>query len=90
MIWRPPCTSGTSILVAAGTLALGGSAYRHALLGAQMNCAVNAESAWMLFQSATASAPRTILPEKVSSFATSSPTENPCPHPMRPLDASSN
>ena len=59
--WRDlALLSVISISVAAGTLLLGGSAYRHALIGAQLNCIVNAESAWMFFQQATASAPQLV------------------------------
>ena len=49
-----------SVVVASGTLWIGGGAYRHALIGAQLNCQVSAESAWMLFQQATANAPQLV------------------------------
>ena len=49
-----------SVVVASGTLWAGGGGYRHALIGVQLNCQVSAESAWMLFQSATANAPQLV------------------------------
>ena len=52
--------SAMSVVVALGTLWMGGGAYRHALIGAQLNCQVSAESAWLLFQQATANAPQLV------------------------------
>jgi hypothetical protein len=47
--------------LAGGTLMVGGHAYRHSLIGAQMNCAVSFASSFEIFQRASRLAPQLVV-----------------------------
>lgn len=57
--WRDlALLSVISLSVATATLLLGGSAYRQALIGAQLNCSMSPALTWAYIKMATASAPQ--------------------------------